>query len=294
MGQQSGATSGNDTGAGAGTGTAEVAGGTAGAGIETGTGLRGLSPQEQVESILQQASADHDADLHSFGAGQAPEKTMADIETARYKVKVDGQEVEVGLKELLAGYARQSDYTKKTQALAEQRRSLESQQKVLMESEAYKTLKALAEKEVGEFDPYDPDSVLAHMRKTAAEQIADMYKPVEEAYITETAKVKAQAFVSSKPEFKDDAFKKDVRDLLTQQAGLDLETAYWVVKGKRDTMVAETSKQEAARYRAAMAEAGLKISSGSAVESDMSPPPGVRKQGAQAIAAWFAAKKGSW
>ena len=42
-----------------------------------------------------------------------------------YKVKVDGEEIEVTQEELLRGYMRQKDYTQKTQALAEQRRQFE-------------------------------------------------------------------------------------------------------------------------------------------------------------------------
>lgn len=42
-----------------------------------------------------------------------------------YAVKVDGQDVEVSLNELLAGYSRQSDYTRKTQELAAERKKIE-------------------------------------------------------------------------------------------------------------------------------------------------------------------------
>jgi len=41
------------------------------------------------------------------------------------KVKIDGQELDVPVKEALSGYQRQSDYTRKTQELAAQRESLQ-------------------------------------------------------------------------------------------------------------------------------------------------------------------------
>lgn len=41
------------------------------------------------------------------------------------KVQVDGEELEVPLKEAVSGYQRQADYTRKTQQLAEERRSVE-------------------------------------------------------------------------------------------------------------------------------------------------------------------------
>ncbi len=45
-----------------------------------------------------------------------------------FRVKVDGEEVEVTRDELLAGYSRTADYTRKTQALATERKTLEQEQ----------------------------------------------------------------------------------------------------------------------------------------------------------------------
>src|SRR5690606_29798652 len=42
-----------------------------------------------------------------------------DVQT--FTVKVDGEEIEVTLEEALAGYQRQADYTRKTQALSQER-----------------------------------------------------------------------------------------------------------------------------------------------------------------------------
>ena len=47
------------------------------------------------------------------------------VEEPKYKVKVDGEEIEVTQDELLRGYMRQRDYTQKTQQLAKQRRQFE-------------------------------------------------------------------------------------------------------------------------------------------------------------------------
>lgn len=45
----------------------------------------------------------------------------------RYKVKASGEEVEVELDELIKGYQQGTDYTKKSQALAEQRKAIEAE-----------------------------------------------------------------------------------------------------------------------------------------------------------------------
>ena len=53
-----------------------------------------------------------------------------------FTVKVDGQEVEVTQEELINGYSRQQDYTRKTQELAHQRKTFEQQQAELAQRDA--------------------------------------------------------------------------------------------------------------------------------------------------------------
>lgn len=64
-----------------------------------------------------------------------------------YRVKVDGEEFEVSLDELRNGYQRQSDYTRKSQSLAEQRKAYEANlQAVQSERERYgKILESVSE-----------------------------------------------------------------------------------------------------------------------------------------------------
>ena len=66
---------------------------------------------EAVENDEETAEAEPEAE-------DAPEPT--------YKVKVNGEEVEVPLSELTKGYSRERDYTAKTMALAEERKALQS------------------------------------------------------------------------------------------------------------------------------------------------------------------------
>lgn len=61
------------------------------------------------------------------GTEDEPEPQETDTDDQMFLVTVDGEEVEVPLSELVASYSRHGDYTKKTQALAEQRRAVEQQ-----------------------------------------------------------------------------------------------------------------------------------------------------------------------
>ena len=54
-----------------------------------------------------------------------------------FKVKVDGEEVEVTLEELQKGYSRTQDYTRKTQALAQQRKEAEAELETVRQERAY-------------------------------------------------------------------------------------------------------------------------------------------------------------
>lgn len=61
------------------------------------------------------------------GQTTEPEPENKAPEPQMYTVKVDGQELQVPLEELLNGYQRQADYSRKTQALADERRQLQAQ-----------------------------------------------------------------------------------------------------------------------------------------------------------------------
>ena len=57
-------------------------------------------------------------------------------ETRTYRVKVNGEEIEVTEDELLNGYSRQQDYTRKSQELAERRKAIEALEQEI-EAERY-------------------------------------------------------------------------------------------------------------------------------------------------------------
>jgi hypothetical protein len=58
------------------------------------------------------------------------------LQPQTFTVKVDGQEVEVTQEELVNGYSRQQDYTRKTQELSQQRKTIEQQQAELAQRDA--------------------------------------------------------------------------------------------------------------------------------------------------------------
>lgn len=69
---------------------------------------------------------------------EQPQEQSSDEPEQLFTVKIDGKEVQVPLKELTDGYQRQSDYTRKTMEVAEQRKAAEAEQaKTLHERHVY-------------------------------------------------------------------------------------------------------------------------------------------------------------
>jgi hypothetical protein len=77
-------------------------------------------PESQPEAPEEPQEVEQEAE-----ATEEPE--YQEEETPKYRVKVGNEELEVGLDELIQGYSRTSDYTKKTQTLAEQRKVVEAE-----------------------------------------------------------------------------------------------------------------------------------------------------------------------
>ena len=180
------------------------------------------------------------------------------------------------------------DYTHKMQALAEERRNLEAQQKALVESDAYKTIREAAENKVGEFDPYDPDSFVKHIEHAVAKKIADLYKPVQQEYELQQTRTRLQAFVAEHPDVKENvAIRDNVRDMLMKNEHMTLETAYWAVKGKHLQQTQTRMAEENQRYKDALKEAGLKIGGGAKVGDRIGPPKGLDAYG---LYKWFEAQ----
>jgi len=111
-----------------------------------------LEPQAEEAKAQPKASedqqeeypADTEYEEQDVSAEEADSQDEVVEEQPRYRVKVSGEEVEVSLDELLNGYSRTADYQKKTQSLAEQRKSVEAER--IKIDEAAKTRETYAQR----------------------------------------------------------------------------------------------------------------------------------------------------
>ena len=86
-------------------------------------------PEEAEETDEAEEAEEEDAADDTDESEESEEQEAEDEEveeTALYTVRVNGEDVEVTEDELVRGYSRQSDYTKKTQELAEYRKQLDN------------------------------------------------------------------------------------------------------------------------------------------------------------------------
>ena len=110
---------------------------------------------EELESEELQDESEENSEEVEAEEEEAEEE--APVET-KFVVKVDGKELEVDKEELIRGYQREADYTRKTQKLAEERRLVDSELKqVREEREQYANVLIQLKQKVQEFEPAEPD-----------------------------------------------------------------------------------------------------------------------------------------
>ena len=87
------------------------------------------TPTEEEESTeeIQDESLEEESEEESEEEDEEEsEESDEEVEEALYAVTVNGEEQEVSLDELMKGYSRQSDYTRKTQAISDERKNFEA------------------------------------------------------------------------------------------------------------------------------------------------------------------------
>ena len=83
---------------------------------------------QEAEEVEEEAPEEEEGQAEEETEEEVDEEEETEIvaeEDLKYTIKVDGEELEVGIEELKNGYQRQADYTRKSQALAEQRKETE-------------------------------------------------------------------------------------------------------------------------------------------------------------------------
>jgi hypothetical protein len=92
--------------------------------------MGGEDSQEQTETRpeAEQEVTESEETVEELADDEDEQEEVEEVEEKpKYRVKIAGEETEVTLDELINGYQREADYTKKTQSLAEARKALENE-----------------------------------------------------------------------------------------------------------------------------------------------------------------------
>jgi hypothetical protein len=205
---------------------------------------------QEAEEVTQEAQSD---DEQSDSDSDVEEQEQVE-EKPRYKVKASGEEIEVTLDDLIKGYQREADYTKKTQTLAEQRKQVESERQVIEQAKTqrdqYQERLAMIESALR---TYAPQENLEALKETdpigyavkVAEQtqrekqlqavqmerarIAQQQQAEQSQNLNSHLAVEAQKLAEAIPEYADEQksvqVKKDIRDYARKIGWSDEELA---------------------------------------------------------------------
>ena len=125
-----------------------------------------LDPQQPEEGQVEEQAVEETVEDSEPEQMEASEEVQEQEEPPRYRVRVDNEEVEVTLDELMKGYSRTSDYTKKTQTLAEQRKAVEAERGRIEEAAKLRDAYAQRLQMVEQVLASAPEENLAELKET--------------------------------------------------------------------------------------------------------------------------------
>lgn len=190
-----------------------------------------------------------------------------------------------------------SSFTKKTQSLSDQKKALENakaalhaREKALFESDFYKSVSEKAATENKDFDPYDTKSFEARIEQEVARRMTEMMEPMRQAHVLQQQKHKLEQFKAQHPDL--ETFKGEIVDVLKEHKHMNLEQAYWQVKGRKLAEDMKAQEADLANYKKVAREAGLKVGGASRGTVGGIPKHIMEKDDPVAIYNWIRENKG--
>jgi hypothetical protein len=165
-----------------------------------------------------------------------------------------------------------ADYTRKTQALAEERKALESMRTSLTNSDFNQKIDEVANADDVQLDPYDDNSFNARIEQEVARRLQEMMKPIRMEQEMSSKRQALDNFKRDNPDLMD--YKGEVAELLQGNDALSLQDAYYIVKGRKTQTRLQELESENKLRTEKMREAGLAISAGT--NGGSKPPKGLK------------------
>ena len=204
--------------------------------------------EKPVEQEVQNSQAQSEATEEQISENTETEETTTELqeEPNLHRLKVNGQEIEVSLDELKAGYSRDSDYRQKTHSLGLEKRDLETQKTSLRQSydtrlselnDLIATADATVRQQQGSEDLqklYDEDPTAAarldyqlRQQNRQLEEVRSKAKEAQQSQYNEFLATQRELAATKIPEFADpnkaDTFKLNMRNSLRNYGFNDSE-----------------------------------------------------------------------
>jgi len=190
-----------------------------------------------------------------------------------------------------------SSFTKKTQSLSDQKKALENakaalhaREKALFESDFYKSVSEKAAVENKDFDPYDTKSFESRIEQEVARRMTEMMEPMRQAHVLQQQKHKLEQFKAQHPDL--ETFKGEIVEVLKEHKHMNLEQAYWQVKGRKLAEDMKAQEADLANYKKVAREAGLKVGGASRGSVSGIPQHIMERDDPVAIYNWIRENKG--
>lgn len=230
-------------------------------------------------------SAKQEEGIRDVNIDNAPDFGLSETKGLNYNQVYDSLPDDA--KKIIANL--RSDYTKKTQSIAEQRKILEADRKALLESGFYDSVAKQADVSV-ELDPFNAGSIEAKIQQEVAKRMREMLEPMRQEAEVNRRGIALENFKRENPDI--DTYRVDIARELMKDKNLTLEKAYWMVKGQKTTEISKQTATELAQYKKAAQDYGLKVG-GANRGSGSNIPDHVKKAGSYAIYEYIKASKKS-
>jgi hypothetical protein len=207
-------------------------------------------------------AADQDAAAAPAQDDAPPARGWDDTLSYLQKVDLDAYKHAKGLR---------ADYTRKTQALAAERKEMQARAEMLQQQEArlqqmMSALSGTPPDELPEYDPFQPESVIAHTRQRIFEE---HIKPLQEQAQQEQARADFAKVQRENPDIFDNAdVKAELVAFLKERPNYNLQDGIEVIRTRIERRQAEqdqarrSAERTASRTAAMMATAGSRRASG--------------------------------
>lgn len=151
-----------------------------------------------------------------------------------------------------------ADYTRKTQELAKLRRELELEREAIsreklarVDGPAARAAAAKAAESEEGLDPYTLDGLQKLIDIKSAKAMTAAIAEERKALEAERALHRAKKFRDEHPDMMEDSFKNELKTILINRGDLDLEDAYYLIKGRLAQSGAVRAEAEALALRGA-------------------------------------------